>query len=221
MAHLKYCKICGKPNCKKHSFLIGKTIRIREFSGSSPPEIFVGKPNYPNINMGILSPQKHGDTSLLSSPEEWHKNKLNIPQIVNLRDTLIYGRTKSQIKQPQSSQSTNTNSSSPTRFLQTMQEIALTHKSISTEFKLKKPVTVNKERDSTTPLITNTAQVERARLQENPKIKSVIDKTTSDTDLKSSQGIKILHKSNTSISHIIKILSAGLLGRKTWRKWNS
>ena len=202
---MTYCKICGEPNCKKHTFLIPKTVKVKEFSGSSPPEIFVGRHNYPNINIGILSPTTQGDTSMMSSVEQWHEQKLTIPQITALRGQLIYGRTKSNIKKWDD------------KIASTMQEVALTHKSIDTEFKLKKPVTAHKEQDNRTPLISNAAQVEKIRLQENPKIKEKVEKITSDTDAKSVTGILELQK-HAPISHIIKILSAGLLGKKLARK---
>jgi hypothetical protein len=203
---MTYCKICGKPDCKEHSFLIPKSLNLKEFSGSSPPEIFVGRHNYPNINIGILSPTTYGNTYDLASPEEWHKQGLNIPQIVSLRNKLIYGRTKSHIKKFNN------------KFVSTMQEVALTHKSVSTEFKLKKPVQINKERDNRAPLITNTAIVEKVRLGENPKIIRKVDQITSDTDAKSSVSILELAKARISSSHIMKILSAGLIGTKTRRK---
>ena len=47
------------------------------FTGSSPPEIFIGEFNYPNVYTGILSPAVHNDSSsILSSPEEWFKARL-------------------------------------------------------------------------------------------------------------------------------------------------
>ena len=121
------CKTCGQFGCTKHGFFIGKTKDIKEFSGSSPPEIFVGRWNYPNVYTGILSPQDlHGNTQIMSSPELWHENKIPISQIMEFRNQLIYARTPSNIKRLQ------------TKFLGVMSEIAMTHKSISTEFKLKK-----------------------------------------------------------------------------------
>ena len=50
--------------------------------------------------------------------------------------------------------------------------------------------------------------------EENPKIKPKIDYLVGDTDVKSAQAMKELHKSKLPVSHIIKILSAGLLGIK-------
>ena len=200
------CKICGQDNCKKHSFFIGKKISISEFSGSSPPEIFVGKWNYPNVYAGILSPQEYGDTKIMSSPELWHENKLSIPEIINNRNKLIYGRSKSQIKRPQ------------TKFLSVVQEVAMTHKSIATEFKLKKPITKNLENDPKIPLISNAADVSQIRLQENTSIKPKVDYLVNDVDVKSSVAIQELEKSGISTSNIVKLLSAGLLGLRTNRK---
>ena len=204
----KICKICGREDCNKHQFFIGKTRKIDHFSGSSPPEIFVGRWNYPNVYTGILSPEdQYGDTQIMSSPELWHKNKLPISQIMKYRHQLIYGRTQSNIKKLQ------------TKFLSTMSEIAMTHKSIATEFKLKKPISRKGiEKDSRTPLIARAALVEHVRLQENTKIKPKIDYLVNDTDVKSSNAIQELHKSKIQVSNIIKILSAGLLGLKKNRK---
>src|SRR3989338_5132928 len=107
------CKICGKEDCNRHGFFLGKTVKFQEFSGSSPPEVFVGRWNYPNIYTGILSPTSYGDTSILSSPELWHERKLSIQDILRNRNTLIYGRKQSNIKKLQ------------TRFLSILQEVAM------------------------------------------------------------------------------------------------
>ncbi len=202
----KLCKTCGEPSCKKHEFFLGKTIKIDKFSGSTPPEIFVGKWNYPNVYTGILSPQEHGDTQILSSHELWHKEKLPISKIMEFRNQLIYGRTQSYIKNPN------------TKFLSVMKEIAMTHKSISTSFFLKKPITKNTEAESRVPLIPKAAPVEKVQLEENAPVKEKIDYLVNDTEVKSVHAINELHKSNISTSTIIKILSAGLLGLKKNRK---
>jgi len=200
------CKICGEENCKKHSFLLGKAKTITEFSGSSPPEIFVGKWNYPNVYTGILSPQEYGNTELLSSAELWHEKKLPIPTILNMRNKLIYARTQSNIKNPNTS------------FLGTMQEVAMTHKSISAEYKLKKPIREHDEKDSRVPLISHAAPLDQVRLQENPLIKPKIDYLVNDSEVKSGIAIKELDKAGIPTSNIVKILSSGLLGLKANRK---
>lgn len=200
------CKICGEDNCKKHNFLIGRSLNITQFSGSSPPEIFVGRWNYPNVYAGILSPQEYGDTKDLSSPESWHDKKMKIADILAMRQQLIYGRAQANIKQ------LNEN------FIPVMQEVAMTHKSISTEFKLKKAVHANKEHDQKVPLISNAGEIEKVRLEENASVKPKVEYLVNDNQLKSALAIQELSKASIDTSAIIKILSAGLLGLKANRK---
>ncbi len=202
----KRCKTCGEYNCKEHEFIVGKTVNLTEFSGSSPPEIFVGKWNYPNVYTGILSPPEYGDNKIMSSPELWHKNKLPISNIMEHRNQLIYGRTQSNIKKLE------------TRFLGVMKEIAMTHKSIATEFHLKKPVKKVNHPDARVPLISRAAPVENVKLEENAPVKPKIDYLVNDTEVKSAIAIQELAKSKINTSNIIKILSAGLLGIKKNRR---
>lgn len=214
---MPYCPICKQENCKKHSLSLGKPISIDKFSGSSPPEIFVGRYNYPNVNIGILSPTEFGQTQILSSHEIWHKNKIQIPSILNFRNQLIYGRTKGNVKKPliPSPSSTIPTSQKPQqKFLKIMQEIAQTEKSISTSFILKSPITKKTEQDSRVPLIGNAAKTESVSLLENPLIKKKVDYLVSDVESKSAPAILELDKSGISSSNIMKILSAGLLGLK-------
>ncbi|MDP1696002.1 MAG: hypothetical protein Q8L29_03750 [archaeon] len=204
------CRICGDENCKKHSFLLGKAVKITEFSGSSPPEIFVGKWDYPNVYAGILSPQQCGNTEIFSSHETWHKKRLPIPNILELRNNLIYGRSKVDIKKA---------AQNPTQFNQVMQEVAMTHKSISAQFKLKNPILQKqKEQDASIPLIRHAAEISKVTLQENPSIRPKVDYLVNDTEVKSIHAIQELDKSGISTSTIMKILSAGLLGLKKNRK---
>jgi len=203
-----YCKICDSWDCgiEEHHFHIGKTLNKKEFSGSSPPEIFVGKWNYPNVYAGILSPEEYGDTKIMSSPEEWHKNQLPIQSILQQRNKLIYARTTTNIKSLQE------------KFTTILQEVAMTHKSISAEFKLKRPIFPNREQDPKVPLISNAAELSQARLQENPSIKPKVEYLVNDIHVKSQDAIKELNKSGIETTTISKILSAGLLGIKKNRK---
>ena len=202
------CKICGEEDCKEHSYLIYGARKIDSFSGSSPPEIFVGRWNYPNVYTGILSPQEYGNTEIMSSPEEWHKNNLSIPSILELRKKLIYGRSESNVKKPLV----------PSRFLSTMQEVAMTSKSISAEFLLKNSILPNRENDSRVPLISRAASVQSVRLQENTKIEKKVDYLVNDSDVKSADALFELEKSGIANESMVKILSAGLLGLKRNRK---
>jgi len=202
---MPYCKICNSWDCDKHVFNIGKTKSIKQVSGSSPPEIFVGKYGYPNIYAGILTPEEYGDTSELSMPESWHSKKFSILEILEKRNKLIYGRQKTTIK-------------NVSKFTELMQEVAMTSKSIATELSFKNPIQANKEHDPKVPLIANTGEITSARLQENTKIEKKIDYIVNDSEVKSSIAILELEKAGIQTSTLSKILSAGLLGLKKNRK---
>lgn len=178
------------------------------FSGNSPPEIFVGKYDYPHINAGILTPECSDDTESYSMPEIWHEKKLSIDEILSNRGKLIYGKFKTEITKARISN----------RLLSTMQEITLCYKPVSTEFFLKKPPQLLLDINRHSPVIGNPAPLEHARLEENPKIKPKVEYLVGDNNAKSTDTIKELYSSNTSVSSISKILSAGLLGLKTQRK---
>ncbi len=205
---MTYCKICGEYYCKKHTTLLGRRMNIQQFSGSSPPEVFIGRWNYPNVYTGILSPPEYGNTQEMSSHEHWHQKRLPIPTILSLRSKLIYSRMQTNIKK----------AALQTKFLSVLQEVAMTSQSIATEFKLKKPIFPHTEKETRVPLIANAALVESARLEENPKVEKRVDDLVDDTDAKSTTTMLELERANIQTSTIIKLLSAGLLGLKKNRK---
>jgi hypothetical protein len=189
---------------KKRTFLLNKVKKIQEFSGSSPPEIFIGRWNYPNVYTGLLAPDEIGNSSILSSSESWHKSNLQIPQILKLRQQLIYSRTQNQVKTPKN-------------FLPVIQQTALAHKPLETHIKLKKPIFKNPEKESRVPLISHASKLDSAKIISNPKIHKKADYLSNDIHVKSSTAIQELHR-HIPVDSIIKILSAGLLGLKKNRK---
>jgi DNA repair protein NreA len=199
---------CGKP-CRIYSKIKDFSPKTKtHFSGASPPEIFVGKFNYPNISAGILVPEVSEETESYSMPEIWHEKKLSIDTILTNRSKLVYGRFKTQVKKAKIED----------RLLRTMQEVSMSYKSVSTEFFLKKPPAMKLEMHKHLPLIGNPAPLEHVRLEENPKIKPKVEYLVSDNEAKSATSIIELYKSQITNSNIIKILSAGLLGLKTQRR---
>jgi len=195
--------LCGKacPILKKFSSFNFKS----HFSGSSPPEIFVGRHNYPYVNAGILSPAELGDTEQFGMPELWHKNKLSIEQIISLRSKMIYGRFKSRIK-------------GKNKFSGIMQEVAMASRHVDAEITLKKAPKPQAKFESEMPIIGNPAPLQSIRLESNPKIKKKVDYLVNDTNVKAQTAIQELYNSNIQVSNIIKVLSAGLLGQGFNRK---
>ncbi len=194
---------------KKKEIVYQTNFQIKKhFTGSSPPEIFVGRYNYPNVNAGILSPDFHEDTEDLSMPERWHEKNFGIGDILTRRSKLIYGRFKTGIKK----------TVIKNRFKDLMQEIAMAYKPVSTEVFLKNNPKQHLEMNKYSPVITNLALLDNARLQENTKVRKKVDYLVSDDHVKSAVAMNELHSSGIPTSSIQKILSAGLLGLKTGRR---
>ena len=208
------CARCkGRGWCGKQCQILSKIKQFfpktkTHFSGSSPPEVFVGRVGYPLVNTGILAPDEHGDTEEMSLPESWYGKNLSIQQILNHRSQLIYSRFKSKILDART----------PKTFLNALQEISIADKSVSTEVFLSKPVKVHALIDKHLPIIGNPAPLKKIRLEENPHVDKKVDYLVYDTDVKSAVSIKELYDSNVQVSNIIKILSAGMLGLKKNRK---
>jgi DNA repair protein NreA len=198
---------CKKP-CRIYSKLNFGLKKRRHFSGASPPEIFVGRFNYPQVNAGILSPESFENTEEMAFPEIWHEKKFSVGDVLNKRGQLIYGRFKTGIKDVRGG----------SKFLNLMQEISMAHKAVSTEFFLKKIPSRNFDINRHSPIIGNPAPLESAKLEENPHVKAKVDYLVSDVHCKSVDAINELHKNGILTSNINKILSAGLLGLKTRRR---
>ncbi len=199
---------CGKPCIILQKFRESMPKPKTHFSGSSPPEIFVGRNDYPVVNAGILAPQHYGKTEEYGMPELWFEKKLSIEQILSYRGNLIYSRFKTRVKDARQDK----------KFLSVMQEISLASKPVASEFWLKKPAKFSISPLPQLPVIGNPAPLKYVRLEENPKVERKVDYLVSDTDNKAAESIKELYKSKVEVSNIIKLLSAGLLGLKTKRK---
>ncbi|MCL6500412.1 MAG: hypothetical protein K6T16_00025 [Candidatus Pacearchaeota archaeon] len=188
-----------------------------EFSGSSPPEIFVGRFGYPNVFAGILAPAEFGETEKLSMPELWHEERATIQDILTYRSRMVYSRFLATIRQPRSRQ-TAKKQGHTSKLFETMQEVSLASKSVDASFKLARKPKIRLQVDSHTPIIGNPAPLKSAKLESNPKIEKKVDYLANDTDVRATQAIEELYKSHIPVSHIIKILSAGMLGMKTQRR---
>ncbi len=199
--------LCGMP-CPILARLkaIHKTLSD-EVYGNSPPEIFVGRIGYPYVYSGILSPNEIGETSIYSRPELWFKNNAGITDIIEYRTKLVYCRAKVNVK----------NSYWNRRIIESIQEISASYKPVAVEIKLKHKPKVKFNFDAVMPLTTNPAELQKLRIDENPKIKPKVEKLIND-DVKASEAVIQLYNAKIEISSIYQVLSAGLLGVKLQRR---
>ncbi len=197
---------CGKP-CKILARIQKFQPKVNlDFSGSSPPEIFVGHHGYPNLFSGILAPMEMGKTENMSMPELWFQKQASIEDILNFRSRMIYSRFTVNIKEKKN------------KLLEVMQEISLSNKAVDAHFELKKKPIMKVDLTSHTAMIGNPAPLKSIKLESNVKVDKKVDYLTNDTDVTATKAIEELYDFGVPVSNIMKILSAGMLGLRFQRK---
>jgi len=204
-----YKKLCGRGVCP---ILEKKRIREaivplinKDIFGASPSAFFVGDWNYPKVLVGPLVPPVHDGTDIFDLPEGWHGK--NLDEIIRFRSLLV--RSKEFVKVG--------DARNPTGYLEKSQEIVMSKRPVDVELVLKKTPHFGLEFSQFSPPTGPSGFVESIKITENPKVPRVVDKITSD-DIKASKGISILYDKDIAVSHISKLLSAGLLGEQKNRK---
>jgi len=182
---------------------------VKDFTGTSPPGLFVGRAFYPKIFVGILAPPQHQENAeILDFPEKWYEQKASIEDILNYRGQLIYSRFKtSSVKRPSG------------KLTEVIQELTMSSKPTDVEIQLKKQPTFRFNVNFWTTPIGNPAPIVQARLTENPSVDRKVDYLVSDYDIKAQAAVNELYKHGIFVSKIEKIFSAGLLGVMIQRKF--
>jgi len=179
----------------------------RNLVGASPPSVFIGDTGYPKVLAGpLVPPVRIDEAPLMERPDLWLNHTLD--EILALRFSLV--RTKKLI--PVES------AVDPSRELMETQTLALSEDPLSSEATLlKRPSFTTVFSDVTLP-IGPSAPLETFRLDDNPKVPKVVDKVTSDTDLKAVGGVLDLFNDGIRQEHITRLLSVGVLGQRKKRR---
>jgi len=209
-----YCKaekmLCGKSSCP----IIVKASRIvkyqtkmnfKEIYGDTPPGVFVGSEGYPKVFVGPLVTPYHGNTEILDAPERWIGK--NIDEIINYRYSLIRGKIRSNISEPQNS----------SRILDSLQELAMASKPVESE------ATFSKKPDNKLSLSSETQPFGPSASLKTFKISSLkvdkrIEKAYYDRDLRATEAIQDLYLQGISVTRIQKAFSMGMFGLGNKRK---
>lgn len=203
-------KFCGRGVCpivaKNNSILRAKKTSLKkDFSGSSPAP-FVGRFGYPNISVGIMAPPDiFNNVWKYDAPRFWAEQSYKIPEIIDLRSSLVNSGKNVHIKHPD-------------KIIELSKEVAMASKPVGVELNLKdKPFFRVSYSDYTAPT-GGKADLIKAKLTENPKISSKVDKVYSQTDLKAVEAVRYLYKKGFDENFLTKILSVGTVGFKDRRK---
>jgi len=172
-------------------------IKSKEISGSSPPEVFVGRIGYPKVFVGpMVSPLENSEELLYT--EKWFGKGLE--EIFALRFQAVRGKKAVRIFDLNN------------KDVQKMQEALLSRKSVEAEAKFKntpKGFRISLDHQPFGP----SAFLEDFKLYPS-STDFKLEKVFYDFDLKASEAIYWLYRNKVPISKIQQALSIGMLGVK-------
>ncbi len=177
----------------------GNLFSSDSISGTSPPSVFVGSYNYPQVFVGPMVPPIHGDTSLLDSPEQWKGKSLE--EIVNFRLNLIRGIQKISIDKTDG------------RYIENLQEVAMSSRPIDSDLIFEKSTSPSVSLDGESAPFGPMGEIKSAKFYGTTSVKP-IEKIFYDKDLKAQDAVLNLYNSGIEISKIQKCFSIGMLGQK-------
>ncbi len=195
---------CGKVNCaicnKAYSRLRIQNKIIKKDFSSETVAPFVGRFNYPNINVGILAPPDEADDSwLYDAPKYWAVHNFQIPKIIDFRSSLINSSFKANVRQRN-------------KFLELSQETAMASTPTDVEINLEEKPSFRLNVDSFAAPTGPNAKLKKAKLTENPKIHTKVQKVYYDTDLKANDALIYLYDNKFDENFLSRILSVGNVG---------
>ena len=167
--------------------------------GSSPPSIFVGRYGYPKVYVGGLAPIESGDTSFYDDPIMWARKKKSIEEIFGFRSSLVNSRSVVDIKKGGT-------------FLEDLQEIAMAKRPVDMEVKYKKHIHADITFSDMSPVQGPSGEIKTLDLCGNVKVDRKVDKTITDSDLKTVDAVRYLYKHKINENKIVNLIAGGLLG---------
>lgn len=171
----------------------------KEIEGSTPPSVFVGSWNYPDVFAGPMITSLHGDTAEMDMPESWIPGKRTQEEIIGYRMNLIRG------KQQVNAGDLNN------RLVEKLQEISLSSSSLESEIAFTSTPQGQSFSEEHTPFGPS-AGIERFDI-ESGRWNRDLEKAFYDTDLKAADAVVNLHKDNVPFSSIQKAFSVGTMGQ--------
>jgi len=204
-------------------FKLDSAIRDVEIFGASPPGVFIGHFNYPNVYIGPLVPFQEFDLKLnisdnyiLDAPELWFGKEM--VDIILYRSSLVRNNFKTNVRVGRTGRK-NTPPIKVQKLLDASQELAMAARPVDTETKLQK-MNFRMLMDNHAPPIGPTGMTEKIEITENVKVHPKVDYCVSDTDLKATNAVSeyLYFDGHVPESTIRRIFSAGLLGQKSNRR---
>jgi len=175
-----------------------KSVEVgKELAGSTPPSVFIGSYNYPDVFAGPMIAPVHGDTGIMDRPEEWI-SRCSQEEIIGYRMNLVRGKRL------------NNAFDLENRFVGKLQEIVLSANSIESEASFETAPAGLSFSEEHTPFGPS-APLERFEI-EAERWDHSLEKVYYDGDLLSKDAVLDLHRQGMAFSTIQKAFSAGTMG---------
>ena len=200
--------LCGREKCPVLAkyFHLRKTLRIvrKEFIGSSPPEIFVGRLGYPKVFVGPLFHVENKDVTNYSMPETWDID--SIDEFLDMRLSLIRGMSRVDVRRPQKIG----------KLHEGLVDTVLSKRSSESYVEFKRIISRITAGPYIQPIglrgIINMFEIRpRGSLRE-------LEYVYNEHDLRAMDAMVYLYRNGVPVSRIIQVLSAGMLGVMSQRR---
>jgi len=175
----------------------------KELEGSSPPSVFIGSWNYPDVYAGPMIVPQHGDTAIMDMPESWIPGCKTQEEIIRYRLSLVRGKSRVHAADLDN------------RFVEKLQEISLSANSVESEVSFAVQPSGMSFSEEHTPFGPS-APIERFEI-ESGKWNRDLEKVFYDTDLRSAEAVIDLHRKRVPFSSIQKAFSVGTMGKDSLR----
>ncbi len=172
--------------------------------GSTSPEIFVGRMQYPEVSTGILSPMDRAvDPTDFATSGDWYRQGLDIDDILQRRTGLLNSQRSTQVNVEDVWDG----------FVGVQREVAIADHPVDVEVGLDAEPDLDLTFDDITTPTGPRARAERAALAENPHVPRAVEKTLADDDWTAQGAMRYLYRRGFDVYDVNTILSAGALGR--------
>jgi hypothetical protein len=172
--------------------------------GSTSPEIFVGRSNYPEVSAGILSPVGEEDRAAeFGTSPAWYARGLDIDDVLGYRTGLLNSDRSAHAEV----------GDAWSGFLGVQREVAIADRPVDVEIGLAETPEMDLSIDGVGTPTGPRASAESASLGENPHVPRQIKKTLEDDDWRAQGAMAYLYRRGFDVYDINDILSAGALGR--------
>ncbi len=173
-----------------------RLVKIGDISSLTPPGIFVGTYNYPNVYAGPVAVAD--PSALYPKGNEYGKE---IEEILNLGRNIYRASRVTSVRDVSS------------KFSQSVQESAMSSQFVDIEMKVSGGMNkiIDHDRRMESPM-QSMVKIDALRMTSNPKIPRNVDYFHNDTDLLSAEAVWMLYENGLPIDYLKGVLSSGALG---------